>query len=488
MLRSNEQLRLSEYSKLYDLLIPEDHLLRRMKELVDFSFIFEELKSKYSLENGRDAINPIRLFKYLLLKAIYRLSDRDLVAQSKYDMSFKYFLDYLPEDDVISPSELTKFRKQRLKDENLLDLLITKSVALALEHGVIKSKNIIVDSTHSASRYHNRSPQEILQEQAKELRKAVYGIAGESIKERFPSKISSPNLNEHIEYCEQLLKVINAEESLMIHTNVRDSADLLQEMIADNLENMKQSVDEDARTGHKSADTSFFGYKTHMAMTEEGIITAAVVTSGEKADGKYLSALIEKSKEAGMEVAAVIGDTAYSEKDNIEYSKDKFELISKLHPCAVQGLRKEENKFDFNKDAEMYVCKAGHMAVKKTRHHNKKPERKENPRMVYYFDIEKCKHCPLKDGCYKEGCNSKSYSVSLGSETHIGHKEFQETEHFKELAACRYRIEAKNGELKNRYGYGTAESSGIHAMQIQGAAVLFVANLKRIVKLIGAKG
>ena len=30
----------------------------------------------------------------------------------------------------------------------------------------------------------------------------------------------------------------------------------------------------------------------------------------------------------------------------------------------------------------------------------------------YYFDIEKCKHCPYKEGCYKEGAKSKTYNVS----------------------------------------------------------------------------
>jgi transposase len=482
MLRTYEQIKLSEYKSLYDLLIPKNHLLRRILELVDFSFVMDELKSKYCTDNGRDAISPIRLFKYLLLKRMYRLSDRGLVERSRYDMSFKYFLDYLPEDDVISPSELTKFRKQRLTDEKLLDLLISKSVEIAIEQGVIKSKNIIVDSTHSASRYHNRSPQEVLQEQAKELRKAVYK-ANEGMKEKFPPKISSPNLDDHIKYCEELLEVINSEESLMLYEDIRDNADLLREMIDDDLENIKLSADEDAKTGHKSADTSFFGYKTHIAMTEEGIITAAVITGGEEADGKYLKNLVEKSKEAGIKVEAVIGDTAYSERENIEYAKGSFELVSKLHPAVTVGLHKKDDGFYFNKDAEMYVCKAGHMAISKTKRHSKQPERKENPRLVYYFDIEKCKHCPQKDGCYKEGSKTKTYSISLVSEAHSEQKAFQETERFKELSAQRYKIEAKHSEVKHRCGCDEAESSGIHAMRIQGATALFVANLKRIVKL-----
>ncbi|OMF28669.1 hypothetical protein BK133_18625 [Paenibacillus sp. FSL H8-0548] len=69
--------------------------------------------------------------------------------------------------------------------------------------------------------------------------------------------------------------------------------------------------------GHKTADSSFIGYKTHLATNEERIITAAVITTGEKKDGKQLQTLIEKSRNTGMKIDTVIGDTAYSEKDNI---------------------------------------------------------------------------------------------------------------------------------------------------------------------------
>ena len=89
------------------------------------------------------------------------------------------------------------------------------------------------------------------------------------------------------------------------------------------MNNLSYSTDPDARVGHKTADSSFFGYKTHIAMSDERIITAAVVTTGEKSDGKYLQELIEKSQETGMEIDTVIGDTAYSEKENIHYAKEK---------------------------------------------------------------------------------------------------------------------------------------------------------------------
>lgn len=103
-------------------------MLRKIKEMVDFSFIYDELVSTYCSNNGCGAVDPIRMFKYLLLKIIFNISDVDVVERSKYDMSFRYFLDMAPEEEVINPSSLAKFRKLRLKDTNLLDLLISKTV------------------------------------------------------------------------------------------------------------------------------------------------------------------------------------------------------------------------------------------------------------------------------------------------------------------------------------------------------------------------
>lgn len=132
MLAQQQEIPLSAYWRLYDLIIPRDNLLGRISELIDFTFIYEELLDKYCSNNGRMAESPVRMFKYLLLKTTYTVSDVDVVERSRYDMSFKYFWD-VPEEDVINPSSLTKFRKLRLKDMDLLNMLIEKTVSIALE-------------------------------------------------------------------------------------------------------------------------------------------------------------------------------------------------------------------------------------------------------------------------------------------------------------------------------------------------------------------
>ena len=80
--------------------------------------------------------------------------------------------------------------------------------------------------------------------------------------------------------------------------------------------------------------------------------------------------LIKISQDNGIQVDTVIGDAAYSGKENLKL-KDKddqsIKIVAKLNPAITQGFRKDEDKFDYNKDADMFVCPAGHLAIRKAR-------------------------------------------------------------------------------------------------------------------------
>jgi len=481
MLVQQQEIQFSQYSSLYDLIVPKDNLLRKINDLIDFSFIYEELVTKYSLNNGRTAECPVRMFKYLLLKVIYTISDVDVVERSQFDMSFKYFLGMLPEDDVINASSLTKFRKLRLKDTDLLNLLITKTVSIAIEKEIIRSRSIIVDATHTLSKSNPFTALEILRERSKQLRKTVYTY-DEHWKEKMPKKNTDNDIEKELSYCKELEKRIKTAPSISSIPAIKEKLNLLKETIEDTQDHSTLSKDTDARIGHKSADSSFFGYKTHIAMSEERIITAAVVTSGEKGDGPRLPELLQISQQNGIDVDTVIGDAAYSGKNNLKLTNAQgIKIVAKLNPSITQGFRKTEAEFDYNKDADMFVCPAGHLAVRKALQGKKNVG--ENQVNTYYFDIEKCKRCPLKKGCYKDGAKSKTYSVSIKSTIHKEQITFQETAYFKEKSKHRYKIEAKNGELKNAHGFARATSYGITNMEMQGAMAIFAVNLKRIIKL-----
>lgn len=481
MLLQQQEIQFSQYSSLYDLIIPQDNILRKINDLIDFTFIYDELVAKYSLNKGRTAECPVRMFKYLLLKVIYTISDVDVVERSRFDMSFKYFLGISPEDDVINPSSLTKFRKLRLKDTDLLNLLITKTVRIAIEKDIIRSRSIIVDATHTLSKSNPISALASLREKSKLLRKTVYNY-DKLWKEKMPEKNIENDIEKELSYCKVLEKRLEADQSISTIPAIKEKLNLLKETIEDTQENCVLSKDMDAKIGHKSADSSFFGYKTHIAMSEERIITAAVVTSGEKGDGPILPDLLEISQQNGIEVDTVIGDAAYSGKNNLKLTNEQgIKVVAKLNPSITQGIRKKEEQFDYNKDADMFVCPAGHLAIRKAQQGTKNSN--VNQVNTYYFDVEKCKRCPIKKGCYKEGAKSKTYSVSIKSDIHKEQMAFQETAYFKEKSKHRYKIEAKNGELKNAHGFGRAISYGITNIQMQGAMAIFAVNLKRIIKL-----
>jgi hypothetical protein len=189
-------------------------------------------------------------------------------------------------------------------------------------------------------------------------------------------------------------------------------------------------------------------------------------------------------------VEEAIGDGAYSSNENLEESQKKgVKVIAKLNANVVQGCRKDDDCFTFNKDAGMYVCPAGHMAVKKTvvMAQNKKDKQKRAAQEVYHFDPRKCVVCKHRSGCFAFNQCSKTYSVTIHSEAQERQMEFQKTGEFKEKYRERYKIEAKNSDLKNNLGYDRAESYGIGCMALQGAVAIYASNLKRIVRLLAEK-
>lgn len=490
MLNPQQTLQFSSYSFLYDMLVPRDTELRQLADLCDFSFIYKELECKYCLNNGRTAKDPIMMFKYLFLKMYADLSDRDIVKHSLYDLSYKYFLGLAPEEtDLIDPSSLTKFRRQRLKDADLLLLLMSKTVAIAEANGIKLSGVLIVDSTHTESCYNMHKPIEVLRMRQKNLLHSIKGIDKDRYLSDMP-KCDNPDndLQKEVDHCVELIDYVRSNETLKMIAAVQERANILEENLEDLKTEGEIALDKDARIGHKSPTHTFNGYKEHLGLDKDTrLVVAASVTSGEVADGPLLEGLIDQAEAAGVDVKAAMGDTAYSSETNINLCKEKgIPLYSKLHPVISDGTRKDDKGFFFNKDSGLMVCPHGQQAIRKyevTHIDKRRGKSYTNRSLVFHFDVNKCKTCPLREGCYKEGAKSKTYSVAIEKDAHKEQRAFQKTDEFKNEYRNRYQIEAKNGELKNCYGFDKAESYGQQSMLLQTAMTLFVSNLRRILRL-----
>ncbi|MCR5946780.1 transposase [Salmonella enterica subsp. houtenae] len=54
-----------------DELVPEDHLVRKIDATIDFEFIRDAVAHLYCPDNGRPAIDPVRLIKMMLLGYLF---------------------------------------------------------------------------------------------------------------------------------------------------------------------------------------------------------------------------------------------------------------------------------------------------------------------------------------------------------------------------------------------------------------------------------
>lgn len=472
----NNQLKFSEFERLYDVVVPKDNILRKINETIDFSFVNQMLAESYCKNFGRPAKEPEMMFKILFLKRMYDLSDQVLVDELGYNMAYKYFIGLAPEDSTIDSSLLTKFRKIRISEDILEDML-TETIRQAIEKGLIKSRAIIVDSTHSYSKSNFETPTQMLRKMSKSLRKEIYQTQIE-LAAHFPEKpLETANIDEEISYTQQLIMAL---EGKLGHKNSQKILEKIKLLLDDDkIKGIQSTQDEEATTGHKSKEDSFFGYKNHIAMTDERLISAIKVTTGKASDTKVMTRLIEQSEKNGIKIDEVIGDMAYSSKDNIDYCNNKeIKLLSRLNTVVSNG-NVREDEFIYNKDAGTMQCPEGHLA---TRCYIRKGNY-DNQYYNYYFSIKKCKKCVRCGSCFKEGSKYKLHSITVIGGTRGSQYEFEQTEYFKQRIKDRYKIEAKNAEMKQSHGLARCKYSGLFGMQIQMYFTAFVTNVKRIVRL-----
>lgn len=164
------------------------------------------------LSSGLRLMQPLETTcQYIIaMKKMYDLSDEALIQNAAVNMAYKYFLDLDPEDGMIDSSLLTKFRKTRIT-EDILEEMLKETIAQAIQKGLIKSSAIIVDSTHTNAAARPASPTQVLRSLSKQLRKEIYKRMY-NLSVKFPEKPSeTADLQEEMEYTHQLLENIGED-------------------------------------------------------------------------------------------------------------------------------------------------------------------------------------------------------------------------------------------------------------------------------------
>ena len=89
-------------SYIYDRIIPQDHLLRKIDQTVDFSFVYELVRDRYTPDFGRPAEDPEFMLRLCLLQYIYGDSDRQVIENARVNLAYKYFLGLAVDENSVN--------------------------------------------------------------------------------------------------------------------------------------------------------------------------------------------------------------------------------------------------------------------------------------------------------------------------------------------------------------------------------------------------
>src|SRR4030066_263072 len=299
-------------SYLYDRVVPVDPLLRKINQVVDFSFVGQVLNDRYHPDIGRPAEAPEFMLRLCLLQYIYGDSDRQVVENARLNLAYKYFLGLAVDAEGPDYTTISYFRAQRL-GEAKFQLVLDQIVRQCIDKGLVKGNRQIIDSTHiranitlsSITGLVRKCRENVLKTVEKQDRRVAESLGLTDLQNAKKAKFTSAEegLQKEIEAAGELLDSVTAElraRRISPTEELKKDLGLLEKAVADREENAKDKlvsrVDPDARQGKKTS-TTWPGYKAHIVMEEEtGIITGGKTTPANTTAGSEPNPLLKEQE------------------------------------------------------------------------------------------------------------------------------------------------------------------------------------------------
>ena len=129
-------------------MVPENHLLRIIKEHIDFDFIYDHVKDRYSTI-GRPSIDPVLLIKMLLVGYLYGIkSERRLEEEINLNIAYRWFCDLDLDQRVPDHSTFSQNRRRRFQDGQLFEDLWVGILQQIIQLNLLKGDIIACDGTY----------------------------------------------------------------------------------------------------------------------------------------------------------------------------------------------------------------------------------------------------------------------------------------------------------------------------------------------------
>jgi transposase len=435
-------------------LVPEQHLLRKIDRTVDFSFIRERVKHLYSEDNGRPALDPVVLFKLLLLGYLYGVrSERQLMREVEVNVAYRWFLGLRLRDKVPDASTLSQNRRRRFAESAIYQEIFDEIVLLAVNKGLASGTVLYTDSTHLKAN----------------ANKNKYDLAEVQVKpQEYLAALDRAVTEDRAAHGKAPLKSNPAESKSQPETR----------------EIKVSRTDKDSGYMVRDGKPKGFFYLDHRTVDgRHAIITDTHVTPANVHDSvPYLGRLDRQRERFNFAIRAVGIDAGYA-------AAAITQGLEERNIYGVIGYRRATHRegyfykleYRYNEKLDVYICSNGQLLSYRTT--NREGYRE------YHSDADKCRNCPVRQQCTQSANATKIVTRHVWEAS----KERIDQHRLERVGKRIYKrrketVERSFADAKQLHGHRYARMRGLSKVQQQCLLAATAQNIKKIALLLSRTG
>jgi len=423
-----------------DELVPADHLLRKIERAVDFSFIRGKVAGLYCADNGRPAIDPVVLFKMLLIGYLFAIrSERQLMRDIEVNVAYRWFLGLTLKEKVPDSSTLSQNRRRRFQESTIYQEIFDEIVLLAMKRRLVDGKVLYTDSTH---------------------------LKANANKHRFQREIVQKSTRRYLDELDVAIAEDRLEHGKMPLDGEPSEPDVKDVKIS--------TTDPDSGYMVREGKPKGFFYLDHRTVDgAHNIITDSFVTPASVHDSiPYLERLDRQRERFNLPIEAVGLDAGYDTAAICKGLEDRkiFGVIGRWRPPHRKGFFFKRD-FKYYRKPDHYLCPAGQVLRYTTT--NRLGFRE------YKSDGDLCAHCPLLEMCTQSAIHVKVIT------RHVWERSKERIDKHRLLQRGRViyqqrkqTIERSFADAKELHGHRYAKMRGLRKVQEQSLLCAVCQNLK----------
>ena len=435
-----------------DDLVPEDHLLRKIENAIDWNFIYELVKDKYSKDKGRPSIDPVTLIKIPMIQYLYGIrSMRQTIKEIEVNVAYRWFLGLDFMDKVPHFTTFGKNYTRRFKDTDLFEQIFTRILEECFKHKCVNPKEVFVDATHvKACANGNKYTTEAVREEA-----------------LFYEKQLKEEINED-----------RAEHGKKPLKDKDDDDDENDENGGTTVKEEKQSTtDPESGWFHKGEHKQVFAYSVETACDKNGWILGYSVNRGNLHDSRTFKSLYDKLKDH-FAIKKLIADAAYKTPAIAKLLLDDgiSPIFPYKRPQTKEGFFK---KYEYYYDElyDCYLCPNDKILKYSTTNRDGYRE--------YKSCSTDCVNCPYLHKCTESANHVKVITRHIWESYIEICEDLRHTKGNKDLYDKRKEtIERLFGTAKEHHGFRYTQLKGKARMEMKVGLTFACLNLKKLARLL----